>query len=73
MLPMRIQPRWPPGPWPCPQVSVLAIITEFIGAVALGSQVMGTIKNYIIDLNRFQGTSSVLTLVMACAEFSSAF
>ena len=56
-----------------PQVGILAMITEFVGAVALGSRVTGTIKNDIIDLNRFTNTPSVLILVMACAEFGNAF
>ncbi|KXX77191.1 Phosphate-repressible phosphate permease pho-4 [Madurella mycetomatis] len=56
-----------------PQVGVLSVITEFVGAVALGSRVTGTIKNDIIDLNRFTDTPSVLILVMTCAEIGSAF
>lgn len=56
-----------------PQVGFLAAITEFVGAVALGSRVTGTIKNDIIDINRFAGTPSVLILVMTCAEIGSAF
>lgn len=55
-----------------PQVGILSVITEFVGAVALGSRVTGTIKNNIIDLNRFAGTPSVLILVMTCAEIGSA-
>lgn len=55
-----------------PQVGVLSVITEFVGAVALGSRVTGTIKNDIIDLNRFTDTPSVLILVMTCAEIGSA-
>lgn len=56
-----------------PQVGFLSVITEFVGAVALGSRVTGTIKNDIIDLNRFTDTPSVLILVMTCAEIGSAF
>jgi solute carrier family 20 (sodium-dependent phosphate transporter) len=56
-----------------PQVGVLSMITEFVGAVALGSRVTGTVKNDIIDLNRFAGTPSVVILAMACAEFGNAF
>lgn len=56
-----------------PQVGFLAAITEFVGAVALGSRVTGTIKNDIIDINRFAGTPSVLILVMTCVEIGSAF
>ncbi|KAJ4193674.1 hypothetical protein NW759_016570 [Fusarium solani] len=56
-----------------PQVGILAVVTDFVGAVALGSRVTGTIKNNIIDLSRFRITPSVLILVMACAEFGNAF
>lgn len=56
-----------------PQVGVLAAITEFVGAVALGSRVTGTIKNDIIDLEHFSGKPAMLMLTMGCAEFGSAF
>ncbi|KAF2460754.1 phosphate transporter family-domain-containing protein [Lineolata rhizophorae] len=56
-----------------PQVGVLAACTEFIGAVALGSRVTGTIKNNIIDLEHFEQQPSTLILTMGCAEFGSAF
>jgi phosphate/sulfate permease len=49
------------------------MMTEFVGAVALGSRVTGTIKGDIIDLNRFVETPSVLILVMTCTEIGSAF
>ncbi|KAM6536146.1 hypothetical protein FALCPG4_002163 [Fusarium falciforme] len=55
-----------------PQVGFLSMITEFIGAVALGQRVTGTIKNDIIDLGHFVATPSVLMLVMGCAEVGSA-
>ena len=50
----------------------LAAITEFVGAVALGSRVTGTIKNGIIDINRFKPSPGVLILAMGCAELGSA-
>ncbi|KAH7324786.1 phosphate-repressible phosphate permease [Stachybotrys elegans] len=56
-----------------PQVGFLSMITEFTGAVALGSRVTGTIKNNIISATRFENDPAVLILVMACAEFGSAF
>ncbi|KAK1998121.1 phosphate transporter [Colletotrichum falcatum] len=56
-----------------PQVGFLALCTEFFGAVVLGSRVTGTIKNDIIDLDRFRQTPSTLILAMGCAEFASAF
>ncbi|KAK3186893.1 hypothetical protein K4F52_004337 [Lecanicillium sp. MT-2017a] len=54
------------------QVGVLAAITEFIGAVALGRGVTDTIKNGIIDIDHFKNDPAVLILVFACAEFGSA-
>ncbi|KAJ5160757.1 uncharacterized protein N7482_007761 [Penicillium canariense] len=51
---------------------VLAAITEFIGAVALGSRVTDTIKNGIISIDRFEGKPGALMLAMGCAEVGSA-
>ncbi|KMU76752.1 phosphate permease PHO89 [Coccidioides immitis RMSCC 3703] len=56
-----------------PQVGVLSMITEFVGAVALGSRVTKTIKNGIIDINRFNPAPATLILGMGCAEVGSAF
>ncbi|KAK6227629.1 phosphate transporter [Colletotrichum tabaci] len=56
-----------------PQVGFLSMCTEFFGAVVLGARVTGTIKNDIIDLDRFRQTPSTLILAMGCAEFASAF
>lgn len=55
-----------------PQVGFLSMCTEFIGAVALGARVTGTIKNDIIDIDRFTDKPGVLILAMACAEAGSA-
>ncbi|TLD31244.1 hypothetical protein PspLS_01856 [Pyricularia sp. CBS 133598] len=55
-----------------PQAGILAMFTEFFGAVVLGSRVTGTIKNGIIDINRFTNTPSALVLAMGCVEFGSA-
>ncbi|KAJ2904986.1 PiT family inorganic phosphate transporter [Zalerion maritima] len=55
------------------EVGILACITEFVGAVALGKRVTGTIKNDVIDISRFEGSPGVLMLAMGCAEFGSAF
>lgn len=57
-----------------PQVGFLSVITEFIGAVALGARVTSTIKNNIIDIGRFRDAAEpgVLILAMACAEAGSA-
>lgn len=54
------------------QVGFLAFITEFVGAVALGARVTDTIKNGIIDVERFEGRPGVLMLVMSCAEVGNA-
>ena len=55
-----------------PQVGILSMFTEFIGAVALGSRVTNTIKNGIIDIKRFTATPQTLILAMTCAEVGSA-
>ncbi len=55
-----------------PQVGVLSMITEFVGAVALGSRVTNTIKNGIIDIERFVDNPGVLMVAMGCAEVGSA-
>jgi len=54
------------------QVGFLATITEFVGAVGLGSRVTSTIKNGIISINRFNGRPGTLMLAMGCAEVGSA-
>jgi phosphate/sulfate permease len=51
---------------------VLAIFTEFIGAVAMGARVTDTIKNGIINIDRFEGKPGALMLAMGCAEIGSA-
>lgn len=55
-----------------PQVGFLSMITEFVGAVGLGSRVTGTIKNGIISIDRFLDNPGVLMLAMGCAEVASA-
>jgi sodium-dependent phosphate transporter len=55
-----------------PQVGILAMITEFVGAVALGSRVTGTIKSNIIDITHFEASPATLILIMGCTEFGSA-
>ncbi|KAK5730226.1 hypothetical protein LTR15_000160 [Elasticomyces elasticus] len=54
------------------QAGILATITEFVGAVALGSRVTDTIKNGIISIDRFEGRPGVLMLAMGCAEVGNA-
>lgn len=57
-----------------PQVGFLSMITEFVGAVALGARVTDTIKNGIINIDRFQTAANpgTLMLAMGCAEVGSA-
>ncbi|PSN75336.1 phosphate-repressible phosphate permease [Corynespora cassiicola Philippines] len=58
-----------------PQVGVLAVITEFVGAVGLGARVTSTIKNGIISIDRFRAPGvhpGTLMLAMGCAEVGSA-
>lgn len=55
-----------------PEVGFLSTITEFTGAIALGANVMNTIKNDIIGLERFVDHPGVLMLGMGCAEIGSA-
>merc|ERR1712093_809553 len=44
------------------QVGFLSIVTEFVGAVALGARVTSTIKNGIISIDRFEDRPGVLML-----------
>ncbi|KAE8355919.1 phosphate transporter [Aspergillus coremiiformis] len=53
-------------------VGILATITEFVGAVALGSRVTSTIKSGIISPDRFMGNPGSFMLAMGCAEVGSA-
>jgi len=46
------------------QAGLLSMVTEFVGAVALGSGVTSTIKNKIMDLDRFKGKPGTLVLAM---------
>lgn len=54
------------------QAGILAVITEFVGAVALGARVTNTIKNGIITIDRFDNNPGSLMLAMTCAEIGSA-
>ncbi|KAL4986723.1 phosphate transporter [Aspergillus falconensis] len=53
-------------------VGILAAITEFVGAVALGDRVTDTIKSGIITPDRFTGNPGAYMLAMGCAEVGSA-
>jgi sodium-dependent phosphate transporter len=54
------------------QAGILACFTEFLGAVALGSRVTGTIKSGIFSLETFEPAPPTLMLAMGCAELASA-
>ncbi|KAI4612914.1 hypothetical protein J4E80_006969 [Alternaria sp. BMP 0032] len=54
------------------QAGILACFTEFLGAVALGSRVTGTIKSGIFALDTFKPVPGTLMLAMGCAEVGSA-
>ena len=54
------------------QAGFTSVVTEFVGAVALGAGVTDTIKNKVIDPNRFTDNPGTLLLVMTCAEIGSA-
>ncbi|KAL4947723.1 phosphate transporter [Aspergillus filifer] len=53
-------------------VGILSVITEFVGAVALGDRVTDTIKSGIITPDRFIGNPGTFMLAMGCAEVGSA-
>jgi sodium-dependent phosphate transporter len=55
-----------------PQVGVLAMFTEFIGAVALGQRVTNTIKSGILPAAFFEGRPATLMVAMLSAEAGSA-
>lgn len=54
------------------QAGVIAMVAEFLGALVLGARVTGTIKNKIIELERYQSAPSTLLVVMGAAEIGSA-
>jgi phosphate/sulfate permease len=54
------------------QAGILASITEFIGAVAMGARVTSTIKSGVFGLSKFQPAPPTFMLVMGCAEVGSA-
>ncbi|KAF1931246.1 phosphate transporter [Didymella exigua CBS 183.55] len=54
------------------QAGLLACVTEFLGAVALGARVTSTIKSGVFGLTKFQPVPPTFMLVMGCAEVGSA-
>ncbi|KFY21622.1 hypothetical protein V493_07260 [Pseudogymnoascus sp. VKM F-4281 (FW-2241)] len=53
------------------QAGVLATITEFIGAIALGQQVTATIRSGVFSVTPFLNSPGALILAMVCAEVGS--
>ncbi|CZS92150.1 uncharacterized protein RCO7_00726 [Rhynchosporium graminicola] len=53
------------------QAGVLAILTEFAGAVVLGGRVTEKIKNGVINVHHFDQHPSALVLAMGCVEFGT--
>lgn len=54
------------------QAGCLAIITEFIGAIALGQRVTGTIRSGVFSVTPFLDRPGVLILANVCAEAGAA-
>lgn len=54
-----------------PQACIIAIFTEFLGALLLGSHTADTIKGGILSVKRFEQTPEVLMLCMCCAVIGS--
>ena len=50
------------------QAGILATITEFIGAIALGQQVTSTIRSGVFSVDRFLDSPGVLIMAMVVAE-----
>ncbi|GFF85886.1 phosphate transporter [Aspergillus lentulus] len=53
------------------QAGILATITEFIGAIALGQQVTSTIRSGVFSVDRFLRSPGVLIMAMVVAEVGS--
>ncbi|KAG9252920.1 phosphate transporter [Emericellopsis atlantica] len=54
------------------QAGCLAVVTEFIGAIALGQKVTATIRKGVFDLEPFLDSPGTLILAMVIAEAGSA-
>ncbi|RYO21088.1 Phosphate-repressible phosphate permease pho-4 [Alternaria arborescens] len=54
------------------QAGIISVVTEFVGAVALGARVTSTIKNGIMSIDKFTDRPAALMLVMSCAEVGNA-
>ncbi|CAN9164012.1 unnamed protein product [Alternaria alternata] len=54
------------------QAGIISVVTEFVGAVALGARVTSTVKNGIMTIDKFTDRPAALMLVMSCAEVGNA-
>ncbi|KAJ4152769.1 hypothetical protein LMH87_009289 [Akanthomyces muscarius] len=54
------------------QAGCLAVLTEFIGAIALGEKVTETIRKGVFTLDPFKDSPGTLILAMVIAEAGSA-
>ncbi len=55
------------GVFTMPQVAVLAVIFEFLGAITAGGKVSGTIQKGVINASLFSKKEGLLQLAMTCA------
>lgn len=53
------------------QAMVIASITEFTGALAVGARVADTIRTKVIKIDQFKDEPSILMLAMTCALIGS--
>ncbi|KAL6613487.1 phosphate transporter [Neocallimastix sp. 'constans'] len=53
------------------QACFIAVFTEFLGALLLGSHTAKTIRDGIVDLSKFQGKQDALMVGMMCALIGS--
>jgi sodium-dependent phosphate transporter len=55
------------------QACIIALFTEFLGAILLGAETVETIKSKIIDVNDYKSVPDVLALTFLCALVGSSF
>lgn len=55
-----------------PQVVIIAAIFEFVGAVAMGGNVASTIRDDIVDPDKFQGEPALLMWALMCSSVTTA-
>lgn len=50
---------------------MLATITEFVGAIALGQGVTETVRSGVFSIDRFKDSPGVMIMAMVVAEFGT--